>query len=178
MDLGLGFIDIEETGTTLEENARLKARGFYDAAKRGGITDVAVLADDGGLEIDALGGEPGIHAKRWAGENPTDDEIIAYTMKRMEGIPLEKRTARFSVFQVLIFPDGTERVVTAATEGLITEKPIKNKYPGLSYGALLVVSKFGKVYDELTQEEQAYTHRLIALSQIRDIIQQHSNDYA
>lgn len=134
--------------------------------------DVAVLADDGGLEIDVLNGEPGIYAKRWAGENPTDEEMIAYTLKRMEGIPNEQRTARFSVYQVLIFPDGHQEVAMGATEGSIIEHPAKNRYPRLPYGALLLVRKFGKVYDELTEEEKEYTHRAIALGQIRDIINQ------
>jgi XTP/dITP diphosphohydrolase len=177
-ELRLGEIDIEETGTTLEENARLKARGIFDVARAAGFMDVAVLSDDGGLEIDALGGEPGIYAKRWAGENPTDEEMIVYALKRMEGIPTEKRTARFSVYQVLIFPDGHEQTATGTTEGAIIEYPTKNKYPRLPYGALLLVSKFGKVYDELTEEEMPYTHRAIALGRIRDIIQQNYQKYA
>lgn len=178
LDLGLGEIEIEENGKTLEENARLKARGIFDVAHAAGFDDVAVLSDDGGLEIDALNGEPGIYAKRWAGENPTDEEIIAYALKRMEGIPPKKRTARFSVSQVLIFPDGREEVARGTTEGAIIETPLKNRYPRLPYGALLLVSKFGKVYDELTEEEMPYTHRAIALGRIRDIIQQNYQKYA
>lgn len=178
VDLGLGEIEIEETGKTLEENARLKAQGIFDAAHTAGFTDVAVLSDDGGLEIDALDGEPGIYAKRWAGENPTDEEIITYALKRMDGIPSEKRTARFSVSQVLILPDGREEIARGTTEGSIIKQPGKNRYPKLPYGALLLVSKFGKVYDELTEEEKGYTHRAIALSRIRDIIQQNYQKYA
>jgi XTP/dITP diphosphohydrolase len=177
-ELGLGEIDIEETGKSLEENARLKARGFFEAANKAGLKDIAVLADDGGIEIDALNGEPGMYAKRWAGENATDEQIIAHTLKRMDGIPLEKRTARFVVYQVLIFYDAREVVVTGTTEGAITEKATKNRYPGLPYGALLLVTRFGKIYDDLAPDEQAGTHRAIALGKIRAIIQQHQNDYA
>ncbi|MFA5935361.1 MAG: non-canonical purine NTP pyrophosphatase [Patescibacteria group bacterium] len=177
-ELGLGIIDVEESGSTLEENARLKARGFFHAAQTAELKDIAVLADDGGLQIDTLNGEPGIYARRWAGEDATDEEIIAYALKGMEGIPLDKRTARFSVYQVLILPDGQEHAVTGTTEGAIVENAVKNKYPGLPYGALLLVSRFGKVYDELNPDEQVHTHRAVALNQIRAIILQNIARYA
>jgi XTP/dITP diphosphohydrolase len=178
VELGLGEIDVDETGTTLEENARLKARGFFGAATRAGLTDIAVLADDGGFQIDALDGQPGVYSRRWAGENASDEEMIAYTLKRMKGVPAEKRTARFTVSQVLIFPDGREDVVTGTTEGAVVEQAKPNRCPRLPYGALLLVSRFGKVYDDLSPEEQEHTHRAIALKQIRAIIMQHVNDYA
>lgn len=177
-ELGLGQIDIEETGTTLAENARLKARGVFDIATANGFTDVAVLADDGGLEIDALNGEPGIYARRWAGENATDEQIIAYTLKRLEGIPKEKRAARFSVYQVLILPDGTEKHADGKTEGWIAETVSKNVTPGLPYGALLVVAAFHKRYDDLNAEEHKHTHRAIALNKIRAIIEEYAHLYA
>jgi XTP/dITP diphosphohydrolase len=177
-ELGLGQIEIEETGSTLEENARLKARGFFDAACETGLKDIAVLADDGGFEIDALHGEPGIYAKRWAGEHATDEEIIAYTMKRLEGVPKEQRTARFCVYQVLIFPDGREEIVRGCTEGWITEEARTNKTPGLPYSGILVVQAFQKLLDELTPEELSSTHRGSALGQIRAIIQQNISRYA
>ncbi len=171
-DLGMAPVHVEETGTTLEENARLKACGFFEAARGAGFTDVAVLADDGGIEIDALGGRPGIYANRWAGENATDEQIIAHTLNELRGVPSTQRSARFSVVQVLIFCDAREVVVTGKTEGYITENVHKNLYAGLPYGALLIVSPFGKLYDELNEEEKSHTHRAVALGQIRAIISQ------
>lgn len=178
VELGLGTIEIEENGSTLEENARLKARGFFDAAQKAGLKDIAVLADDGGLEIDALNGEPGIYARRWAGEHATDDEMITYALKRMEGVPKEKRTARFSVYQILILPDGHEEKATGYTEGWITEERTKNKIPGLPYCGILVVTAFQKLLDDLTPEELRSTHRGIALERIRAIILQNIPRYA
>jgi XTP/dITP diphosphohydrolase len=177
-EIGLGLIDIEESGKTLEENARLKARGFFDAVCSAGFKDIAVLSDDGGVEIDALNGEPGVYARRWAGENATDEEIIAHTLKRMEGVPREKRTARFSVYQVLIFPDGHEEIVRGWTEGWITEEPTKNKIPGLPYSGILLVRPFNKLLDNLSPEELHSTHRGSALRQIRAIILQNISRYA
>lgn len=172
-DLGLGLIDIEETGKTLEENARLKARGFFEAVKQAGLSDIAVLSDDGGIEIDALNGEPGIYAKRWAGEDATDDQIIAYALKRLEGVPREKRTAHFNVYQVIILPNGNERVVTGTTNGWIVEESRKNKIPGLPYSGILVVEPYGKVLDDLSPEEFSTTHRTTALKQAQEVIEEY-----
>lgn len=177
-EIGLGRVDVAETGKTLEENARLKARGFFDAVKRADLHDVAVFADDGGMEIDALNGEPGILARRWAGEGATDEQIIAYTLKRMEGIPTEKRTARFRVNQVLIFPDGREETMAGTTEGRISGVVRKNKIHGLPYSGILIVTPYEKPLDDLTPEELTTTHRVRALGQIRAIIMQNTAKYA
>lgn len=171
-ELGINEFDVDESGATLEANARLKARGFWDAAHARGYDDVAVLADDGGLEIDVLDGAPGVYAKRWAGENATDDDRIDYTLRRLEGIPPEKRTARFRVVQILLFPDGSEHVVHGVTEGWITEARRPLKVPGLPYGALLVAERFGKVLDDLSPEELQTTHRVTALREVRELIRQ------
>lgn len=172
-EIGLGNIEIEETGQSFEENARLKARGFFKAVKAAGLDDVAVLGDDGGVEIDALNGEPGIHAKRWVGENATDEQIIDYTLKRLEGVPVEKRTARFKIVEILILPDGTEYVASGLTEGAISETKRNNKFPGLPYCALLKVAPTGKIFDDLEESEKTTTHRISALAKIRDIILMH-----
>lgn len=175
-EVGLSEIDADESGGTIEENARIKARAFFDAVRVHGLTDVAVLADDGGIEIDALNGEPGPKARRWAGENATDAEIVAHTLKRLEGVPYEKRTARFRVCQVVIFPDGHEENATGTTEGWIAETAVPNKTPGLPYNALLVSRDAGKVIDELDSKHG--THRAIALGKIRAIIMRNAAKYA
>lgn len=177
-EVGLSDIAIEENGTTAEENARLKARGFFNVATQRGIVDVAVLADDGGVEIDALDGRPGILAHRWAGDPPTDERIIAHTMKELEGVPMEKRTARFRVVQCIIFPDGHEEMATGTTEGRILEAARVNKTPGLPYSGILSVTMFGKTLDDLSPEELAQTHRGQAMGKIRAIIMQNLPSYA
>lgn len=178
VDVGLLGFSVEENGETIEENARLKARGFFEAARQRGISDVAVLADDAGLEIDALGGLPGIHAHRWAGDPPTDERIIAHTLKQLDGVPMEKRTARFRVVQCLILPDGHEETATGITEGTMLDTPTVNKTLGLPYSALLVVTMFGKTLDDLSESELAQTHRGQAIQKIRAIIMQNLPTYA
>jgi len=92
LELGIN-IDVEETGTTLEENARLKAEAYLPHVEQGTI----VLGDDTGIFIDALGGEPGIHARRWKGYKMTDEEIIEYCLAGMKGIPKEDRGVEFRI---------------------------------------------------------------------------------
>lgn len=174
--IGLGTIGVEETGASIQENARLKARGFFHAVTQAGLNDVAVLADDGGIEIDALNGEPGARARRWAGEDASDAEIIAYTLKRLEGVPKERRSARFRVSQILILPDSREEDADGITEGWIAESAQPNRTPGLPYNALLVAERYGKVLDELGSKEG--THRALALAKIRAIIMQNTANYA
>jgi XTP/dITP diphosphohydrolase len=110
--------DVEETGKTFEENAVLKAT-FY--AKASGLP---TIADDGGIEIDALGGEPGVKSKRWIGGIETSDEdLVVYTMKRMEGIPLEKRGAQMRLVAAFATPDKLISTGEGIVRGIIAEKP-------------------------------------------------------
>jgi XTP/dITP diphosphohydrolase len=166
--------DVEETGKTFEENAKLKAH-FY--AK---LTGLPVVADDGGLMIDALGGEPGIHTKRWLswkrnpsrsgglGRESTDEEMVAYTLERLNGISEHKRTAAFRT--VLCFFDpktNVEFLQTAEVRGRIATNayaPIPHGYP---YRALFIVDGINKYYAEFTPDEHhAYNHRIHALTML------------
>src|SRR5512142_1195861 len=92
--------DVEETGTTFAGNARLKALAYARES------DLLTLADDSGLEVDALGGEPGIYSKRYAGEDATDANRINFLLHRMKGVPVEARVARFRCAIALARPDG------------------------------------------------------------------------
>src|SRR3989344_7519292 len=93
---------VEETGKTFEENAILKAKYF---CKKSGLP---TLADDGGFEIDALGGEPGVKSHRWIHQDreDTDEELIAYTLEKMRGLPRAQRGAQLRLVLALVFPDG------------------------------------------------------------------------
>ncbi|MCX7996431.1 MAG: non-canonical purine NTP pyrophosphatase [Patescibacteria group bacterium] len=152
----------EETGETLGENAVLKAHYYGD------ITQMPVLSDDGGFEIDALGGEPGVKSNRWLGRKATDQELINYTLKRLEGVPFEKRTAQGRLCLTYYNPhSGKEVSVSNAIDGIIAEKAFPHFIPGFPYRALFYLPQFSRYYDELTAEEHdEVNHRKKAVLQI------------
>lgn len=161
-------LDVEETGTTFEENAKLKAREYFEA------TGLPTLADDSGFEIDALGGKPGVYSKRWVynGEKEaTDEEIVNFTMEQMKDVPKEKRTARLRSVMVLF--DGEDFVQEEdAIEGLVSEEK-KPYQPGFPYRGLLYVLEFGKMYDELSEEEhRAVNQRIKVLEKLKPVLLQ------
>ena len=158
---------VEETGKTFEENAILKAR-FY--AKKSGLP---TLADDGGFEIDALGGEPGIKSRRWLhGErDSTDEELIVETFRRMKDAPEGKRGARLTLVLTLAMPSG-EVITTAksAVRGVVAPQPSPLRHPGFPYRSILFLPEIGKFYDHtlLTPEETArLNHRKRALEHLK-----------
>ncbi|MFZ0659265.1 MAG: non-canonical purine NTP pyrophosphatase [Candidatus Binataceae bacterium] len=144
----------EETAATFAGNALLKVR-FYFA--RAGI---ATIADDGGLEIDALGGEPGVRSHRWLGgatEDP-DDALVAEVMRRMEGVEDSRRTARLRAAAALTWRDGLEmceRVVEGAIEGVVARKPWHELKPGFPYRAVLYLPDRGCYLGELGENRAA-----------------------
>ena len=115
-DIEGGVPDVEENGSTFEENSLLKARS---ACKHSGLPAVA---DDSGLCVDALDGAPGIYSARYAGTG-NDDDNNALLLKNLNGIPKEKRTARFVSSIACVFPDGCEFTVRGTCEGYILEQP-------------------------------------------------------
>lgn len=156
---------VEETGETFEENAVLKAKAYAEA------TGLPTLADDAGLEVDALGGAPGVRTHRWLGEDVTDLKLFLAILDRLRGVPMPKRTARLKVVLALARPDGTVVTVARAIEGVIVEedeaRPDK-LVPGYPFKALLRVDALGKLYCDFTAEEQAaHNHRAQA---IRDLL--------
>ena len=137
---------VEETGATFEENAILKAKGYFEQ------TNVPCIADDGGLMIDCLDGAPGVHSKRWLGHDASDEELAAAVLEKMSGIPQEKRTARLG--GLIVFWDG-EHLLKQENwiEGYITEKLMGEIKKGFPYRPLLMIPQFGKPYSDLTKEE-------------------------
>lgn len=114
----VGIADsVAETGATFEENAVLKATAYAQAS------GLLTLADDSGLEVDALGGEPGVRAARYAGENATDPQRIAFLLAKLEGVPPEKRTARFRCVIAIGSPEGRVELAEGACEGFIALEP-------------------------------------------------------
>lgn len=164
----VGITDnVEETGKTFEENAILKAK-YY--SKKSGLP---TIADDGGFEIDALGGQPGVKSHRWihGDREDTDDELIAYTFEKMKGII--KRGAQLRAVLALVLPSGEIHTATSATRGTIPNKPSLDRVPGFPYRSILFIPKIGKYYnhDLLTpQETETYNHRKKALDKLKPMI--------
>ncbi len=158
--------EIEETGKTFEENAKIKAR---TVAK---ITGKPALADDSGLSVDALGGEPGIYSARYAsidGNNATDDKNIDKLLENMKAIPGNERTARFVSALALCFPDGREYTAIGVCEGLITRE--RRGEGGFGYDPVFFCTKLSKTFGEASADEKnTVSHRNRALTQLKEII--------
>ncbi len=143
--------DVEENGSTFEENALIKARA---GAKSGYIT----LADDSGIEVDALNGAPGIYSARFAGGHGDDKANNELLLKKLEGVPREKRTARYAVVIACVLPNGEKFIVRGTTEGLIL-----NAYDGeggFGYDPLFWSTDLQKSFGRATPEEKnGVSHR-------------------
>ena len=148
-------IDVEETGTTFEENSFLKAEAIYKA------TGIAAIADDSGLCVDALGGAPGIYSARYGGEGYDDKGRVELLLKNMENVPDSERSARFVCAITLVSDDG---VITARgeCEGRINYSPKGEN--GFGYDPVFFVEKFGKTMAEISPDEKnSISHRGKAL---------------
>jgi XTP/dITP diphosphohydrolase len=152
-DLGIELP--EETGSTFRENALLKARAV--AAATGRLT----IADDSGLEVDALGGDPGVHSARYAirfGRQSGDSENIALLLRELSGVPSEHRTARFRSVVAIVRPDGVEHTVEGVVEGKIIDRP--RGTDGFGYDPLFVPNGDHRTMAELSlSEKNRISHR-------------------
>ena len=162
-DLGL-TLDVAETGRTFTENAVLKARAFARAA------GVAALADDSGLEVDALGGLPGTRSRRYAGEDATDAERMALLLERLRGVATAERTARFRCVIAVAAADGSLLgSVEGVVEGLIAAEPRGTH--GFGYDPVFRLPERGCTMAELSPEEKnAISHRAQAAAAARDLL--------
>lgn len=166
-DAGI-HVDVEETGTTYEENAELKAK-FY-----ANLSGLPAISDDGGLEIAALGGAPGIKSRRWLGYHATDEELIAHMKKVAKELPEQNRNARFYTVVSFALPTGEVWSSEGAVEGIIAREPLLELVQGYPYRSFFYLPQVEKFYHEnqLTQEEQkAYNHRYKAIEQLKPIIE-------
>lgn len=149
----VGDIELpEETGETFEQNALLKAR--YCTV----ISGLPALADDSGLEVDALGGEPGVRSNRWAGPGKTDADRVRLLLDRMQVVALAKRASRFVCVVAVATPDGIERTFRGTLEGILAETPRGDS--GFGYDPILYVPHLRRTVGELTPaEKNALSHR-------------------
>ena len=161
-DAGL-VSDPEETGTTLIENARIKARAAHE------LSGCAVLADDSGLLVDALDGAPGVYSSRYAGEDGNDQKNNDLLLKNLEHVEAKDRTAHFSCVLVYLDEEGNETVAEGRVEGLIAFEPKGTE--GFGYDPLFLPDDFGnqKTFAELgLAEKQKVSHRARALRALAD----------
>ena len=138
--------DVEETGQTFAENAALKARFYAEAS------GMLCLADDSGLEIDALGGAPGVYSARFAGRETSYEERFRLILEQMPGLAGEQRRARFRCAIALARPGGQWRVVEASIEGVIADHPRGER--GFGYDPIFLLPELGKTFAELTPEQK------------------------
>ena len=161
-------VDIVEDGKTFEENALFKARAFADQV------DDFVLADDSGLEIDYLNKEPGIYSARYMGEDTSYDIKNANLIERLDGVPKEKRTARFVCAVAAVFPDGSEKVVRGTIEGYIGWEPEGEN--GFGYDPIFYVDAYGCSTAAMSREEKnAISHRGNALRKMKEELIKYEN---
>ncbi len=143
--------DVEENGSTFEENAMIKA-------KAGAATGYITLADDSGIEVDALGGAPGIYSARFAGGHGDDEANNALLLAKLKDVPKEKRTARYAVAIACVLPDGESFTVRGTTEGMILYE--YDGEGGFGYDPLFwsldLQKSFGRA---LPDEKNAVSHR-------------------
>ncbi|MDD3839364.1 MAG: XTP/dITP diphosphatase [Clostridia bacterium] len=156
-------IEIEENGTSFEENATIKAKTVSR------YTDSPVIADDSGLEVEYLNNEPGIYSARFSGENSTDQKNIEKLLKLMEGVEWENRKARFRCVMTMALPDGKIISVEGECRGYISNVP-KGKN-GFGYDPVFVWPPYNKTFAQLPDNvKNSISHRAAALKKLRRFI--------
>lgn len=151
----------EETGATFEANAKLKALA---AAK---VANMPALADDSGLSVDALDGDPGIYSARWAGPDKDFRLAMKKVTNRLAGLPPEKRSARFVSVICLAWPDGHTEFFRGEVEGALTESPVGDG--GFGYDPIFVPEGHARTFGEMgADEKQALSHRTRAFAKFAD----------
>jgi XTP/dITP diphosphohydrolase len=161
-DAGLD-IEIEETGTTFEQNALIKARAVSM------MCDEPVLADDSGLCVEALGGEPGVYSARYAGEDASDEERMKKVLRELGGT--KNRKAKFVTVMAIVFPDGTELTAQGEAEGEITYEP--RGQGGFGYDPIFYSGEIQKTFAQATEEEKnRVSHRKRALETLYEKLEQ------
>ena len=164
-------IDVVEDGKTFEENAKKKAKEIYEFLLERGDKDFVVLADDSGLTVDYLNGEPGIYSARYAGEHGNDAKNNEKLLKNLAGVSKENRKAKF-ICQLAMFTDQGEYFkVTGEANGYIIEE--LHGEGGFGYDPLFFYEPLNKTFAELTGEEKnQVSHRGNALKELKSVISQ------
>jgi XTP/dITP diphosphohydrolase len=155
--------DVVEDGDTCEANAVKKARAIAE------FTGLPAVADDTGLEVDALGGRPGVYAARYAGEDATYEDNCRKLLQELHGIARPQRTARFVTVAAVALPLNGVQVATGQLQGLITEEPAGSR--GFGYDPVFFVPELGKTLAELSADEKnCISHRAKAFADVRELL--------
>ena len=155
--------DIVEDGETFEENALIKARAIAKQFNQ------VVIADDSGLEVDALEGRPGVYSARYAGENRDDQANIDKVLRELEGTPEEKRSARFVCVLALVTPEGDESVVRGTCEGQILTQCIGNE--GFGYDPIFYLLELEKTMAQIPKSKKnVLSHREDAFMKLKEVL--------
>jgi len=159
-DMGID-IDVEENGTTFLENAKIKAEEIYK------IAGIPTVSDDSGLEVDALGGEPGVYSARYSGVHGDDEANNRLLLKNLENVPDEKRNARFKCAVYLVMSDNVHYFAEGAAEGFILHE--KKGENGFGYDPLFFSTDLKKGFAEASDEEKnSVSHRGKALRALKE----------
>ena len=156
--------DVVEDANTFEGNARLKATAIRSS------TGCPAVADDTGLEVDALGGAPGIFSARYAGENATYEENVSKLLEEMSQVTGEGRSARFRTVALIVWEDGAETIAEGVVEGVIAETP--SGKGGFGYDSVFIPSSGeGKTFAEMSDEEKNdISHRGAAFRKLKELL--------
>ena len=147
-----GMPDVVEDGDDLEDNARLKAAAVCEFAGK------SAVADDTGLEIDALNGAPGVHSARFAGSDATYQQNVEKVLTELDGVPIGQRTARFKTVAIVRYPDGKELIAKGTVEGHIAQSPSGER--GFGYDPIFVpVEGDGSTFAQMGEEKHRFSHR-------------------
>jgi XTP/dITP diphosphohydrolase len=156
-------MQVDEAGGSFEENAILKATALTSAS------GLLSLADDSGLEVDALGGKPGSLSHRYAGENATDADRVNYLLSKLKGVPRQERIARFRCVIAIAAPDGKVELCSGECHGYITREPKGDR--GFGYDPVFYLPELGKTMAELSLEEKnRVSHRAKAAEKARELL--------
>jgi len=162
--------EIEETGTTFEENAILKAEHLANELK------IPVIADDSGLIVDALEGRPGVYSARYAGLHKSDEDNLQKVLHELENVHPGKRTARFYCALALAIPGKKTITVNGTVEGYIASE--KRGTNGFGYDPIFFLPELDKTMAELTSEEKSgLSHRANAIKALMEVIKADGKDY-
>jgi len=155
--------EVVEDGDTCEANAVKKARAIAD------FTGLPAVADDTGLEVDALGGRPGIYAARYAGEDATYEDNCRKLLRELMGVPREQRTARFLTVAAIALPSDGTRVAQGTLEGVIAEEASGTL--GFGYDPVFLIPELGKTLAQLSADQKnTISHRAKAFAKMREIL--------
>jgi XTP/dITP diphosphohydrolase len=158
-----GAPDVVEDGDTCEANAVKKARAIAES------TGLPVVADDTGLEVDALGGRPGVYAARYAGEDATYEDNCRKLLRELTGVPREQRTARFLTVAAIALPSDGIRVAQGTLEGVIAEEASGTL--GFGYDPVFLIPELGKTLAQLPADQKnTISHRAKAFAKVREML--------